>query len=611
VRSVLKKYGYYPHYFERSGRMNEEYIMQKEYSETISALRYSGDIKSAIAKCIEAIEHFPDNNFFYKILGDLYVQIDNFEKASKAYLEQLKRLHTRPDQFKIFARFYRYLENKTSEDFVREFRSTIAASIRSGDIAPGIAKQLSLFFGKEFITDPEILELFKKTDNDINLREVRKFIENKISTQDINIVRTIIDYRIASIDRHKSRQTDEYFISVSERLEMFDRALVLVKNINGFLHNPTGVRTLLRICRKLNDYSVAENSLVLNEKYIEDSDFNVQYELVYYYEFNKNDILLNRTLRKMRSSASSSAPIARTLYNFYLRFNMFDEAKEASLHMKQLASASNRSIQHHGRFEEQQIETEQGIWTKLQDLVSDQEHNRQMIAIRDLLKGFSHELGQPITNIRYSIQLHQMKIKKGVASTENIENLLKLILSQTERIGSMLARFRPIISSRSKAEYFNVFGRISAVFTDLNTRLETCGIKYSIIGDKFIHLWGDAIQFDQVFYNLILNSMQAIISHKNCGTITVIISKTKQEQVKISFSDDGPGIPNGITKQIFEPFFSTKEPSSEDGGEGLGLFIVWNILKMFNGSIRLNKEYAEGAKFDMIIPIKEGATKNE
>lgn len=586
--------------------MNEEYIMQKKYSDTISALRYSGDIKSAIAKCIEAIEHFPDNNFFYKILGDLYVQIDNFEKASNAYLEQLKRLHTRPDQFKVFARFYRFLENKTSEDFLREFRSTIAESIRSGDIAPGIAKQLSIFFGEEFTTDPKIQELFKKTDDDINLNEVRKIIEEKIRNQDINVVRAIIDYRIASTDRHKSRQTDTYFISVSERLEMFDKALVLVKKNNGFLYNPTGVRTLLRICRKLNDYSFAENSLVLNEKYIDASDFNVQYELVYYYEFNKNDILLNRTLRKMRNSASSSTPIARTLYNFYLRFNMFEEAKEVSAHMKQLAS-TNRSTQQHPRIEEQ-IETEQGIWNKLQELVSEQEHNRQMIALRDLLKGFSHELGQPITNIRYSIQLHQMKIKKGVVSAETIEDLLNLILSQTERIGSMLARFRPIISSRSKTECFNVFGRISAVFTDLNTRLETCGINYSIIGDKFIHLWGDAIQFDQVFYNLILNSMQAIITQKNSGTITVIISKTKQEQVRISFFDDGPGISNEIAKQIFEPFFSTKEPSSEDGGEGLGLFIVWNILKMFNGSIRLNKGYAKGAKFDMIIPVKEGAT---
>ncbi len=586
--------------------MNEEYIMQREYSNTISALRYSGNVESAISKCIEAIDEFPDNNFFYKILGDLYVQIDNFEKASDAYLEQLKHLHTRPDQFKVFARFYRYLENKTSEGFLKAFRSNIAESIRSGDISPSIEKQLFLFFGEEFTTDPKIMELFRKTDNDINLNEVRKIIEEKIRKQDINVVRAIIDYRIATpyTDRRKSRLTDTYIITVSERLEMFDKALALVKKRTGFLINPTGVRTLLRICRKLNDYSFAENSLVLNEKYIDASDFNVQYELVYYYEFNKNDILLNRTLRKMRNSASSSTPIARTLYNFYLRFNMFDEAKEVSEHMKQLAS-TNR--QQNSRIEEQ-IETEQGIWNKLQELVSEQEHNRQMIAIRDLLKGFSHEIGQPITNIRYSIQLHQMKIKKGVASAGNIDDLLNLILSQTERIGSMLARFRPIISSRSKTEYFNVFGRISAVFTDLNTRLETNGIKFSITGDRSIHLWGDAIQFDQIFYNLILNSMQAIITHKNCGTITVIISKTKQEQINISFYDDGPGIPNEITKQIFEPFFSTKEPSSDDGGEGLGLFIVWNILKMFNGSIRLNKEYAKGAKFDIIIPVKEGAT---
>ena len=68
------------------------------------------------------------------------------------------------------------------------------------------------------------------------------------------------------------------------------------------------------------------------------------------------------------------------------------------------------------------------------------------------------------------------------------------------------------------------------------------------------------------------------------------------------FSDDGPGIPAEHEKKIFEPFFSTKDPTSGNGGEGLGLFVVWNILRMYGGTIQVNLKYKNGAQFIIKIP---------
>ena len=95
--------------------------------------------------------------------------------------------------------------------------------------------------------------------------------------------------------------------------------------------------------------------------------------------------------------------------------------------------------------------------------------------------------------------------------------------------------------------------------------------------------------------------MQAIFS---TGKITVNIS-TVRNAIQILFSDDGPGIPEENRKKIFEPFFSTKDPTSGNGGEGLGLFVVWNILKMYKGTIQLNHKFKNGAQFIIRIPIKE------
>ena len=224
-----------------------------------------------------------------------------------------------------------------------------------------------------------------------------------------------------------------------------------------------------------------------------------------------------------------------------------------------------------------------------------------MLALRDLLKGFSHELGQPITNIRYQIQLQQLRIKRGIGTMDEIQDLFVTILAQTERIGFMLDRFRPIVSSKSIQEFFCVNDCIKRVFADLSDRLSQSGIKYRLRENAQVNLFGDQIQFSQVFYNLVLNSMQAISSD---GEISVSILK-KPNYIRILFSDNGPGIPEENRKKIFEPFFSTKDPTSGNGGEGLGLFVVWNILKMYNGTIQVNHRFEKGAQFIIRIPVEE------
>ena len=140
---------------------------------------------------------------------------------------------------------------------------------------------------------------------------------------------------------------------------------------------------------------------------------------------------------------------------------------------------------------------------------------------------------------------------------------------------------------------------------DLGTRLRGQNISYQIEGLSDFALMGDQVQFSQVFYNLVLNTMQAI---EKDGHIDIGISVSKYNVLTITFADDGPGIPEQNFQKIFEPFFSTKDPTSGNGGEGLGLYIVWNILKMFNGTIQIDKKFQSGTKFIIQIQQTKGGT---
>lgn len=334
-------------------------------------------------------------------------------------------------------------------------------------------------------------------------------------------------------------------------------------------------------------------------------DFNIQYELVLYFEAQGDEISRNEILNEINKKYQNSIPISQTLFKFYIKYDMLSEAKEIEKRIDYLRKTQNLNEKKQRAFERHNRENQEILMERLADLLEEQEHNRRLLAITDLIKGFSHELGQPITNIRYAIQLFYMKQeKKNVSIGLEEKELLDGIIRQTSRVGKLLNRFAPIVSSKNQKEYFKVYDEIKTIFEELSLRLSGEDIKYSVIGNKDVCLYGEVVQFSQVFYNLIINAIYAINKKEDQGKIDVLIQH-KGEVLFIFFSDNGIGIPKEIQQKIFDPFYSTKRRECEEGGEGLGLYIVWNILKMFNGKISVDPFYSDGARFVIEIRMEE------
>jgi two-component system, NtrC family, sensor kinase len=108
----------------------------------------------------------------------------------------------------------------------------------------------------------------------------------------------------------------------------------------------------------------------------------------------------------------------------------------------------------------------------------------------------------------------------------------------------------------------------------------------------------DQAQLQQVFLNIINNGIDAIGKE---GQISINTRTTKNNEISIEISDNGPGIPKDVLQKIFDPFFTTKEVGK---GTGLGLSISYSIIEKLGGRIMVASEAGQGTTFTIYLPVR-------
>lgn len=576
-------------------------VEEREYASKIWEMRYAGELEKAVSTCDEAITVYEDNNFFYKIKGDILYAMKEYEKSMDVYMEYLEKIKKTPEFFTNFSHFVEKISLVYEMD-KRIFEKLLKIS-RNDEYASVIRKGTLRIIYDYWNASNKVLEFVERVNKEFSVEAID--IAFKALNAEENCDKIYFLYKIDINNcTKKNNFVNRHVLKLLESFQMYDCALLWVNRMLRYSKDGVVVRSLFRICRLRNDYSDAKK--YMNEHDVADkSDFNILYELVLYYEAQGDEISRNEILNDINEKYDNSIPISQTLFKFYIKYDMLSEAKEIEKRINHLRETKKFNERTQRIFERQNRENQEILLERLADLLEEQEHNRRLLAITDLIKGFSHELGQPITNIRYAIQLFYMKQEKEqITLSFEEKELLDSIIVQTSRVGKLLNRFAPIVSSKNQKKYFKVYDEIVTIFEELSMRLNSEEIDYSVEGDKDVELYGEAIQFSQVFYNLIINAIYAIDKKEIRGNINVAI-RLEGEDLIIYFCDNGIGIPKEIQKKIFDPFYSTKRKESEEGGEGLGLYIVWNILKMFNGKISVDPYYVDGARFVIRIRMEE------
>jgi len=223
-----------------------------------------------------------------------------------------------------------------------------------------------------------------------------------------------------------------------------------------------------------------------------------------------------------------------------------------------------------------------------------------LAALTTLSAGVAHEIKNPLTSIDIHIQLLNKEIAKlNKKSTKNMRNLLVIVKEEIDRLNSIVQDFlfavRPMSMNLVK-ENVNELIKDLVDFLKYELLEEDITMVFELDSD-LPEVVVDSKYLKQALLNVMKNSIEAI---QGSGEIRIKTEQTTSGDVLITIIDNGGGISESNMGKIFEPYYTTR-----NFGTGLGLVIVYKIIKEFGGDIKVRSEEGVGTQFSIELPIFE------
>jgi PAS domain S-box-containing protein len=244
-----------------------------------------------------------------------------------------------------------------------------------------------------------------------------------------------------------------------------------------------------------------------------------------------------------------------------------------------------------------------------------------LASLTTLAAGVAHEIKNPLGSISIHIQLIQKALKASraacndeddpvpapapevqIAPFDILDKYLAVVNEEIDRLNRIVVDFlfavRPMDMELREGD---LNALISELVDFVRYELEAAGISCVLDLDKELRpLSYDERYIKQALLNLIKNALAAMDS----GGRLTIKTEVAGNEVRILVSDTGIGIPEENLPKIFEPYFTTKET-----GSGLGLTLVFKIIREHRGEISVKSREGEGSSFLIVLPIPQKKTK--
>ncbi|MEN8142192.1 MAG: ATP-binding protein [Thermodesulfobacteriota bacterium] len=232
----------------------------------------------------------------------------------------------------------------------------------------------------------------------------------------------------------------------------------------------------------------------------------------------------------------------------------------------------------------------------------------KLASVGRLSAGIAHEIGNPIGIVLGYLDL----LDKGELSDDQKKDFISRATGEVNRVNTIIRQLLDFARQPSDEMQIGV-----AVHEVVNEVAELCAvqplmarveIRVEAKAERDLVV-GSIGQFKQVFINLLINAADAISNTPDGGPEGLVVIRTSNQtadelgglpkKLRIEFIDNGPGIDAGELENIFDPFYTTKEPGK---GTGLGLSICFTIIESMGGMIRAASE-GNGTTITVDLPL--------
>lgn len=242
----------------------------------------------------------------------------------------------------------------------------------------------------------------------------------------------------------------------------------------------------------------------------------------------------------------------------------------------------------------------------------------KMASLAGLIAGVAHEINTPV-GIAYTASTHLRQNARDIAESygrgemkrSDLEEFLdvclessRLLISNLDRASELIRTFKQVAIDQSGEGQRRFYLReyIAEILLSLRPVLKKTTHVVAVAGDKDLVLHSFPGAFSQILTNLITNSLIHAYEEGETGRLEIAFRKD-DDQLILTFGDNGKGITKENLDHIFSPFFTTNR---EKGGSGLGLHIVYNIVSQrLHGTISCESEPGGGTVFTIALPLSE------
>ncbi|MCR5569475.1 MAG: HAMP domain-containing histidine kinase [Paludibacteraceae bacterium] len=243
---------------------------------------------------------------------------------------------------------------------------------------------------------------------------------------------------------------------------------------------------------------------------------------------------------------------------------------------------------------------------KLQLSAEQLAQSQRELAWRDMARRIAHEIKNPLTPMKLSVQMAQMKQQRDPDNfPEYFDRTSKLLIEQIDNLSRIASEFSTFAKTTvTVREEVDLAAKVRSVVALFENNSEGVRFELDMHGVETAMVWSDNKQILQVFNNLFRNAIQAV--PEGVEGLVKVDFQLNDEAAIISIADNGCGIPEENLQTIFQPNFTTKT-----SGMGLGLSIVKTIVNLANGEIWVDSTVGVGTTFFIRIPLVKPGEKAE